>query len=441
VCEALADSLAGQPAVQARIWSVLGTMYLARGQMPQAEALLRRAYDRLLIIDGSDSLDVAQTYHELARAVEGRDGRRTALPMFAASVERLRRAGADASDLRIAEREFAERSDDLRLQQQTLERLVAEAGIHSKLDSMGRAATLNALAISRLSVGNTREAIALFDETLQLLTAMLPPEHPNRLVVAGNLSSALRDFGDYPDAERLARDVLEKRRAEVTRNGSAIASAEERVALIRASRGFLEESEQGLRSSLRLQRATPTPSSLSIARTRLGLGVVVALRGRLSEGLAQLDSAELGFQRDGGVKDALFVTLYRAFLHSSSGEAEAAAALVRRVEKPYRAAYADEPPKLAMLDDMLGMTALAEARPETALAHFSEAAERRRSRLPPLHPEIAGSACGRAVALVQLERVAEARPALRDACSRYARYGLHSRALVQWAETLLSERR
>ncbi len=433
VGEELVDSLPGDPFVQGRILRVLGTMHLGRGKLDVAQSTLRRAYDLMMTAEGSDSLEVAQTYLELARAVERFEGLPKALPMFRESVARLRQAGAPAADVLVADRELAQRIDGLRERQRALEQLIAREGV-SATDSMERAGNLNALGINKLGLGNIKDAVELFDETLRLLSALLPAGHPNRLTVAGNLAAARRDYGDYAIAESMAREVLALQRAQVTPNPLGVANAEGRLALIMAYRGFLEEAEQGLERALALERTNLAPTHSSISTTMFNRGVIAALRGRHRLGLARLDSSFALLRRSGGGDtDTLPIMDFQAMILLDLGRVAEASAMLRSFDRQMRRTFPIGNPYLAIHDEQLGTAALLERRPSEALRHFSNATEARRTRVSASNPELAGAECGTALALTAMGRVTEATPAVRDACTRYRQLGIHSRALVRIA--------
>ncbi|MEQ1691991.1 MAG: serine/threonine-protein kinase, partial [Gemmatimonas sp.] len=437
VGETLVDSLGDDPFVQGRILRVLGNMHVARGKLDEAEAVLRRAYDHMMSARGSDSLEVAQTYHELARAVGARDGLTKALPMFRESTTRLRRAGARASDILVAERELAERTEGLEARQRALELLMKQEATSPGATPIERAANFNALGIGKQGVGNIQEAITLFEESLKLLDALLPSNHPNRLAVASNLAGALRDNGDYPIAESMARDILAMQRGQVTPNDMAIAFAEENVAVITAYRGFLEEAEHGFRRALALELKHVKPTHATVLNTMFNLGAITATRGRLAEGLALMDSTlSLSRRAGGGDLDTLAILDTRAEIMLTRGETAAAWSVLQSIDAGMRRTYPDGHHFRAMHEERLGTAALAASRPEVALAQFTSAATIRRARARESSLDLAGAECGRGVALARLGRNTDARPLLRDACRRYEQYGLHSRLLVRWAEQM-----
>jgi tetratricopeptide (TPR) repeat protein len=398
---------------------------------------MRRAYERMMSTQGSDSLEVARTYHELARAVQSRDGLAKALPMYRESAMRLRRAGAPAADMLVAERELAERTEGLVERQAALERVLKQEGVASSSDSMVRAANLNALGISKLAVGSLHEAMILFEESLSLLDRLLPSNHINRLAVAGNLTVARRDYGDYATAERMAREILSMQTTQVTPNPLSIAAAEEGVATVVAYQGFLEEAEQRLRRALALEEANLRPTHTMIVNTMFNLGTLIATRGRPLEGARLLDSSlTLARRGGGGDLDTIATYDFKAAILLERGETAAALAMLRSIDARMREVYPPGNPFLATHSELLGVAALAASHPAEAIEHFRKASAIRRARAPETNLELTGPECGRGVALARVGRAAEARPLLRGACARYKQFGIHSRLLIRMAERL-----
>lgn len=434
--DTLVDSLSGSPYVQARMWRVLGTMHQARGRLDVAEVTLRRAYDRMMSLPGSDSLEVAQTYHELARAVEKHEGRIKALPMFRASVERLRHApGVQPKDVMIAERELAERTNDRNASVEALKALAANKILRTASDSMEHAASLNALASSHFAVGLMRDAKPPFTESLQLLEALLPVGHPNRLIVQGNLAMTLRDLGEFEVAEGMARDMLALQRAQVTDNPVALAGALERLASAQAFRGFLEDAERGYRAARALENAALAPEHSMILYNMWSLSYLANARGRVREAFAISDSA-LRLARFGGASeiDSLALHDVRAGYMMERGRFEDAQRVLRLTDARIRKLAPFPNATLDNHETELGMLALGQARFDDALRAFTAAATGRRARILATHPDIAGDECGRGIALAKLNRPAEAAPLLNGACARYRTLGTYSRQLVRWAD-------
>ncbi|MBL8982542.1 MAG: serine/threonine protein kinase [Gemmatimonadetes bacterium] len=439
--DSLVDALEGQPYLQARMWRVLGSAQLSRGRPDEAERALQRAYDGLMRLDGTDSLEAAQLYHELALAVDGRAGRARSLPMFESVVERLSRAtGATALEVAAARREVAERAMDRDSARRILEAASQATVMRTANDSMEHAASLNGLANDRYGTGRLREALALFEETVRVLDALLPPDHPTQLLVRGNLATMHRDLGNLDVAEAMSRDLLRVLRAQVTPNPLGEAAAIERLAGTQALRGFLEEAERGYDEALRLQQGEVESAHATIVWNRYSQAVVRGARGRANEAIATLDSV-LAMMRRGGFAegDSLPAMDLRAAYLIEQGRFDAAARELARTRPRLEVVLSPSHPSREAHAQLQGIVALQQRRPDSALAWFDRARRSQRERLPDTHPEVVGNECGRGVAMARLGRRAEALPLLRGACSRYRGYGLHLRRLLRLGADALRE--
>ena len=431
--DTLVDSLVGQPYLQARMWKVLGTVQLARGRAAEAERALARSYERLQGLQGADSIELAWTYHELARAVDSHAGRARSLPMFEQSVARLERVpGISPLDLATARRELAERTMDRDAARKVLERATEPKIMLTASDSMEHASALNALANERYGAGKLCEALALFEETVRVLDGQLPADHPTQLLVRGNVATMHRDLGEYDQAEGMATALLDAQRKQVTPNPLALAAAIEHLAGAQALRGFLEEAERGYDEAVAIEANGLASAHTMLVWNRYSQAVVRGARGRSPEAIATLDTV-LAMMRRGGFAgtDTLTALDLQAAYLIEQGRYQKAGLILARTrsglasrETAHRVGHETH----AQLE---GILALAERRTDDALRWFDAARQSQARRLPDTHPEALGNECGRGVALARLGDRARALPLLREACAGYRRYGLHMRHLVR----------
>ncbi len=440
--EARVDSLRNEPQVQARMWRVLGTMYAARGRPDRALSLLQRAYDQLMRTSGSDSMDVALTYHELARAVDGYEGRPRSMPMFEASVARFARLLSDtARDRQIAERDLAIRRTDESKQRALVERLASANSLATVTDTIQRAERVHALAEQRLAAGAVTEAIALFTEALRLVDLKLPANHPDRILVAGNVAAARRTGGEFDVAEILTRQRLASQRAQQPVNPLALAAALEMLAVIQAERGYLEEAESLQREAMRGWRASLAPSHQSIRIALTNLAYIASARGRDAEAVAYADTGVMLTRAAKAEERDLvaYLDTYGDILLRAGRSRDAAAtfgAITARIEALWPAGHQQRNTHALHL----GTLALALGDPRTALVQFASARDLMAPLVPVTYPLLVNAECGRGVALARLGRMDEARPLLTASCARYRQYGIHFAPLVQWASEALAKR-
>lgn len=439
VGEAMVDSLGAQPLVQARMWRTLGNMHFVRGRPDRAKALLWRAYERYRTADGADSLDVISTLHEYARVVDNYDGRIAALPILQETVKRLRNiVPANSPDLRVAERELGERLLDAKARRAELERLVKGGkGASVSTDSMERASDLNALAVEQFNAGEFNEALALFTEVLDILTAKLPATHPNRLQLIGNVAATRDRLGDYPGAEAMARELVMHRRASKPVSPIPLGAALEYLAVTLARRGYLNDADSLMREVMTLRSQSIPPTHIDPIRGFQNLAMIATARGRPGEALAYSDSAAQRLRASTTVtpNDRLAARIRRLQTLTESGHLAQAEAEVNAIAASVRSTFPSSHPNATMFELVSGVLALVQRKPQIASTAFAAAAASMEKRLPSAHPELAGARCGQGLALADMNRANEAKPLL-PACKIYRQYGLASPTLRARAQKI-----
>ena len=433
--EASIDSLTREPAVQARMWSVLGEMHAARGRPDLAVSLLQRSYDRMLSANGSDSLDVARTHLSLARAVDLYEGQRKSLPMFEVSLARFRRVlGDSASEVTTVRRELAVRTNDLEKQRRVLEEIGSADGLAKVADPIERAERLHALAIQRLNDGALTDATAMFEEALRLVDLKLPQDHPNRMIVAGTVATARQQSGDFERAFIMAQTFLDDAASQHSVNPLALAAARERLAALQAERGFLEEAERLERMALAGWRASLVATHPNVWYGLQNMAMISAVRGREREAIAYIDSS-IALAKAGAASEADLLQLLdlrgELFMHVNRWRDASITlrALSPRIEATWPAAHQVQNRHRWRL----GVLALAEGKDSLALQHFDEAIQKTAPMVPTTFPLLVASQCGRAIAAQRSASRTVVDSSPRNSCDRYRRYGLHIAQLVQWS--------
>ena len=203
------EGLTAEPERQAALLKAVGAMRAARGDYGQAEKLLRRSAQMQWKLHGPDDLEAARTYQELARVVNNYRGADAARPLFDSSLTLLRRVERPAgADVHQALLDLAVVTPDRDRARALIAETVAMDRRTPGIDSVAIAERLHAQAVEQLALGRSREAVTLFEATLEILSARRGPDDPDRLVVVNNLSTALADAGAYAQAESLQRIAL-----------------------------------------------------------------------------------------------------------------------------------------------------------------------------------------------------------------------------------------
>ncbi|MBK9976960.1 MAG: serine/threonine protein kinase [Gemmatimonadetes bacterium] len=448
------DALTAQPAVQARMWRVLGRMRLARGEYLRAKALLERAWQSARRQAGTDDhVDVAGAYHDLARATLFVDGSDAARPMLLASLARMRRLpGVAQGDVVAAWQDLIGVTNDPSRHRALLDTLSAVRQVRTHDDSLQLAGTFNALAGRWLSL-RPREAQSLYEASQTLVERLLPAGHPIRLTVLRNLTVALTNSGDYHRADSLTRVTLALSAAGGTDDAGAPSRSVTQLAnyaVLRAHLGDLDVADSLGREALDIYRATRSSRHDEVGNAQRNLALIAAARGRHAEGLARFDTV-IAWHRAAPTsapppEARAFIALQRARILLGMGRTvEGARAIddadpVLRLHLPPLHLYRAE------LEFWQGMSAVARGDAAAAVGRFDSASALFAHALPSTHPSVAGARCGHFVASVRAARplgagaASPTRPSESEgeSCRRYATWGMADRLLVSWSRDALA---
>lgn len=295
----------------------------------------------------------------------------------------------------------------------------AEAQLQQALDGLTEGAPdserLRVQALGRrgellLTRERTGEAIALLRATQAEATARLGADAPETLDTLHRLATALWQSGDYDGADRLQRQLLERRTALLGRDHPRRLDALEGVALIQREWGRYPQAEPLWREALEARRRVMGPEHLSTLLAEQGLGATLWAAGRTTEpetetlarhsldGLSRLLAADDPNVRTANMLLAIVLRDQRRY-----AEAEP---LMRRVIDGL-----DQRRTTAM--DITGLNhygqlLMAMHRDREALAAYDSLLARLPEVMGPEHPSNAIYRCNRAQVLLNLGRPAEA---------------------------------
>ena len=433
------DGLDGQGSRQAGLSRVLGNMHAGRGDFARAKTLLTRARDLMRAAPIPDSVALAAIEHELAVVVFEHEGAVAAEPLLRQSVSALSSTlGGRHADVATAVEDLALATASAERRRALLDSAVALRENNAAIDPIVQAGQLNASASEYMARGRAREALNQFDAALAILARQLPPEHPHRMAVARNIVTTLMRLGEWERAEVLQRQVMLLN----PDTAETVAGAYDRnsAALLAAHRGRLAEAEVGLREALSILRRLLAPDHERIDNTMRNLGLVVAARGRVAEGLALLDTAVTRARGPGreSQQSAGYMTGQRVSLLLRLGrlyEADSAATESWRVLEA--TTTSDD---IARADANLwrGMVAFVRERKDAA-DFFESAVTRLEREYDANHPALGRARCALGAALVRERRsTTSASP---SACEAHARWGLADPLIVEWGRTAFVTRR
>jgi eukaryotic-like serine/threonine-protein kinase len=434
------EALADHPDRQARVFRVLGNVRGARGQYDQAEQLLRRAWEWQRE-QAPVTAEGARTYFELTKVILAHRGVVVGRPMLDTAVALLRVTLGDAdSVVAQALRIQALATQDPALRQARLDAAIEVQRRVPGQDSIGIADQLDAEANNLYGKGRYRDAAALFQAALRIVERGLPPGHPDRLTVMGNVATALAATGDLAGADSLAQAVLQiTLRLYPGTDGAAYAYS--RVATLAASQGRYDQAETAYRNALQILRQVLDPQHDRIYSEMRNLGIVMARRGRITDGLAMVDSA----YRRALVKygpDALntgYLDGQRGYLLLWLGKKTDAAAALRHADRVIMATAREGHPYRGDINYWMGILAYSEGDFAAAASHMASALETFPEDVPDVDPARAQRACGLGTALARLGRTAEAVPQLRKACPIFDRHAQEQPLLNRWSREVRNQ--
>jgi tetratricopeptide (TPR) repeat protein len=290
---------------------------------------------------------------------------------------------------------------------------------------------LNDRAARYLNEGRHGDAVALFRASLDILHRQLPPEHDNTRTVQRNLAMALVANGQFAQAESLQRVELaveNRRRGSLATRGMA----EEALALTLAKVGRIDSAVVHERAALSAFRGGMGLENWRIWSAQRNLALLESVKGRLTEGLALLDTAiDLARAGPDGKTEAGYLTAQRAPILVRMGRHRDAAQSIAFAEQELGTSAAVTPAHRADVDRYAGVV-------ELALGHAARAADRFRSAVAlmesgnsPASPPALNS-CLLGVALVQLGKLAEAKLLVDGPCTFALAHGPNDPLVVEW---------
>ena len=208
--------LAGQPEVQARMMTVIGSSYLSMRLPQQARELLEPALEQQLERYDSGHADLVRTLNELGATMRELSEFDDAAVLHERAVEMSRRILGDSAEetavslagLGLA-RQLQGRYDDA----EAMLRQALAFQPHTPAARNHRAMVLSNVGWLEEARGNPAAAESAFAESLAIRRELLGPMHPQLALALYNLSYMRMRMGDLASAEPLAREGLDMSRA------------------------------------------------------------------------------------------------------------------------------------------------------------------------------------------------------------------------------------
>ena len=328
----LRDGLTGQPEVRARLLTTIGDVYVSLGLFSEAEPLLRESLALREEIFGPDSLEVADSVHQLGRLTAFARGPVEQLePLFRRALA-IREQHLDADDLRLAEslrslgvvHNMMSRYDQAR---DLLSRALAIREQKLGPEHADVADVLQRLAHTEAGQARFDVAIPLMERAIAISKRHLGPEHPKLVPILGNYVRFYLDGGRPEEAASLAEGLLELSEKHFGTDHQYTAESLQTLARVHIASGRFEQARPLLDQALAVYRSKGGDYRVRVAALRL--------QARVSLELGALDSAEelltraQTISKRGGVEIVSVIRAW-AMLRQAQGDYEQAASLQQR---------------------------------------------------------------------------------------------------------------
>ncbi|HZJ56053.1 MAG TPA: serine/threonine-protein kinase [Myxococcaceae bacterium] len=344
-----AQSLEGEPAVQAELLQTLGGIAQNLGRLDQADTLLTRALELRRTAFGPDHPDVARSLVASGQLISAR-GRYD-------DAERKIREG-----LAMLRRHLSRNDPEVARAISALGRVLENAGrypeaireldeaVRLQTDRPGLEADLSAslteLANCHFYTGQYAKADALNQKVLEVDRRLYGPHHPHVADDMINLGAVQLETGNYAEAERWDREALEIMSTWYGPDHPETASAQTILArsLLRLERR--DEARTLLTRALTTQERVYGPIHPRVASTLNELGIVARDQGRLDDAAANFRRmAEIYEEVHHGKHYVIGVALSNlADVEQRRGNSARAQELFRRVLALYRDTLPEDHP-------------------------------------------------------------------------------------------------
>ncbi|MGE0866385.1 MAG: tetratricopeptide repeat protein [Vicinamibacterales bacterium] len=333
------QDLAGQPELQAEMFTVIGRTFGRMGLHDKALPLLEQALALGRGAFGGDHEKVGQSLNDLG-VLQRQMGN---LPASQALLE---------ESLAMRRRLFGDVHKDV---------AVTLVELSRTLDDRGRGA----------------EAEPLSREALAVRRQVFGDEHRETATSKSDLALLLRDQGDLDGAEILFREALATNIRLLGAEHPNTGAGKNNLALVLSAKGDLAGAEVLLREALAINRATVGPAHLGYANALNNLSSTIRDQGRIDEARPMIEEA-VRVAREAVADDHPRVAIYRvslARLHLAAGEPAAAEPILRDVLQVREKLYPANDWRIGQVKSLLGASLMAQGRLADAEPLMREAAE------------------------------------------------------------------
>lgn len=210
--ERLEKELAGQPALQAEMLTLIGRTYQRLGLYDKARPLLERGLAIGSRVLGEENERVAQSLNDLGVLLRVKGDYAAAAPLLERALATRRKVlGAKHKDVAVTlvevGRLYSDQGNDQRAEPLFRESLAIRSKILGEEDHE-TAVSQSELATLLWHRGDLAGAEALFRRALATFRKTRPPDHPDVASALNNLALVVADEHEYGEAETLLRESL-----------------------------------------------------------------------------------------------------------------------------------------------------------------------------------------------------------------------------------------
>jgi serine/threonine-protein kinase len=413
--------LAGQPAVQGELLTVLAGIYAELGITERAAPLTDEAlaiHERLY---GADSPLVATNLRQQAALALARSDADTGERLAREALEKHRRAygslhqdvADDLDEIANAARQRGRLADARAAAEESLRIRRAIYGNEHALV----AGSLNNLAVLSREQGRYEEAAALYNQTIDIRRRLLGREHPRVALTIHNLAALQLFRGEPMQAALSAREALEQFRRFYGEDHPLTLTARNNLANIDRVLGRYDAAEAGFRSVLDTWIRTHTNDHPDAMMALASLGKIYRERGDLARAEETLRDVDGRWHRQVGPAPVVGAIIRRNLggALADRGHYDEAGRLLREVLDRLRAAYGAT--HLEVAETLYELGQLASRRGDLAEAEstLGEALAMRRKLLGDQHYLTARSLAALGAARLGGNDPSSARQSLEDA--------------------------
>ena len=420
--EKRAGELAAQPAVQARLWHVLGKIQHERSGFAKARVLLTQAYAKQVELEGAGDPRAQEIAIDLARTDRTLGFRTAAEKRLRGVLLHLDRQPPPRPALLAAALEELSNVASVREKERLLERSLQLRRTIIPPDSIAIAESLNSLGILATERGARDPAVRHYRESLQILRRTVGASHPYALAVQSNLAGVVSDPADQ---EAIYRSLIAAHTQRVGARSAPVAIAWNNLGSALARQGKLDAALAAYSHSRDLWAHLGGADHPMALNPRRSIAVVLDLTGRPEQSLSELHAILDAAARRGAEPatvaslhvQAAGVLLHLDRLTDTRRELQPALAELRRLEPvggPHR----------TTAELFLGLLLLAEGRSAEARDELAAVVSARQANLAAGDPYLAEAKVALGRALIANGSSAEGRQLIATNFEPFSRHGL-----------------